>query len=249
MHAMRVIAWVKMAFSLPRPKINTIIFALPATAAIEMDIIVADDHAILRTAVRRMVLMAAPTATLRETADYTELFTELHRRPPDFLLLDLIMPGIDDWKATVPALVRGLAETRTVVVSATDDPDVVRSLVPAGIVGFIPKRCDERTFLNALRLIFEGGTYLPTGVVCPPMATPSPSAAAPARPLHLTPRQRTVLSLVSTGLSNKEIARRLNLSEATVKVHLNAAVRMLGVRNRTEAALVAKQLGLAAPLS
>ncbi len=216
-----------------------------------MDIIVADDHAILRAAVIRMTLEAAPAAEVREAADYTELFAELHRRAPDFLLLDLIMPGVGDWKAAVPALVQRLTETRIIVVSASDDPDVVRTLVPAGIVGFVPKRCDERTFLNALRLIFDGGTYLPTGAICQPMATglSGGEVTIPARPLHLTPRQRAVLSLVSIGLSNKEIARHLNLSEATVKVHLNAAARMLGVRNRTEAALLAKQMGLGAPLS
>jgi DNA-binding NarL/FixJ family response regulator len=106
----------------------------------------------------------------------------------------------------------------------------------AGASAFIPKSAPGQVLINALRVIIAGGTYMPTGVLA--------ALRAEAAPAHgeLTLRQRRVLELLSTGLSNKRIARELEISEITVKAHVSAIFRKLGVANRMQAGLEARRL-------
>jgi len=125
------------------------------------------------------------------------------------------------------------------VISGTEDGTLVRSLIACGVAGFIPKSDSSAVILQAVRLVLAGGTYAPLRLLAP---TAQPTHADHCAPTvaGLTARQQEVLALLARGLPNKLIARELDLSESTVKVHLLAIYRVLAVRNRTEAVVAAQ---------
>jgi DNA-binding NarL/FixJ family response regulator len=129
-----------------------------------------------------------------------------------------------------------------VVASGEDDPAVIRAALAAGAVGFLPKAESPDVLQQALRLVLGGGTYTPPQALSDlqPGAAPRPDASG------LTPRQTDVLRCLMRGQPNKLIARELGLTEGTVKIHIAAILRVLQARNRTEAVVVARNLGLSA---
>ena len=135
------------------------------------------------------------------------------------------------------------------IVSSDDDPELIRQAIDLGASGFVPKTSTPPLLISALQLILAGGVYLPRAVLSqtPQGAAPrsaEPSTSAAATPSGLTDRQEEVLLKAVRGQSNKTIARAMDLSEGTVKAHLSAAFRVLGVRNRTEAVYAAAARGI-----
>jgi DNA-binding NarL/FixJ family response regulator len=137
-----------------------------------------------------------------------------------------------------------------VVISAAEDRPTVIEAINCGAMGFIPKVSSSTLLMSALQFVFAKGVYIPPSVLRSPVNTgqPSPAAAlktqvATLRQLGLTQRQIEVLELLVQGLPNKLIGRKLDLSEATVKNHVTAALRTLNVSNRTQAVLAVGQLG------
>jgi DNA-binding NarL/FixJ family response regulator len=126
--------------------------------------------------------------------------------------------------------------TPIVVVSAVGDPKIMQDVIMGGACAFIPKSAPGQVLINALRVILAGGTYMPTGIVAALRGGDGTSHS------ELTLRQRRVLELLSTGLSNKRIARALDISEITVKAHVTAIFRKLGVSNRVQAGLEARRV-------
>ncbi len=162
------------------------------------------------------------------------------------MLLDLAL-GKEDGLSVLARISEHAPSVPVVIVSATETTSVIRRALACGAAGFLPKSADSTTLIAALRLVLDGGIYVPPAVLNSEAVddTSVASRANPARHNHnLTLRQLEVLSLLSKGLSNKGIARRLNLSESTVKLHIAAILRALGVNNRTQAALVAERLDL-----
>lgn len=212
-----------------------------------MKILIADDHELFRDSLRLVLeqLDGPPTVidandfdqALRAAVDHTDL---------DVVLMDLSMPGMD-WSDAIGHLRRLLPEKVPIVVlSASDDRANVVRAVNLGAQGYIPKTSSSRVMLSALKLVLSGGVYLPAALLS--NDEPEPSAAAIASvPDVLTPRQRDVLALLGQGKSNKEIARSLDLAEGTVKLHVTAILKALGVNNRTRAVVAAARLGLAIP--
>ncbi len=140
-----------------------------------------------------------------------------------------------------------------VVVSANDDPRVIRRALDHGAAGFIPKDTASDVLLSALRLVLAGGTYIPPTMLdasgtdqgAPPVQEAGPSPETGHGPLdRLTPRQREVLRLIAAGMTNKSIAQQLDVTENTVKVHITSILKTLGVSNRTQAVITAQQWGL-----
>ena len=131
-----------------------------------------------------------------------------------------------------------------VVISGSDDTSDALAALSAGAMGYVPERSDLETLVQALHLVLAGGTYVPP---LKPLVDPAAAsaAAAPATPdwssLPLTPRQKHVLHLLTQGLSNKLIARELGVSVDTVKDHVAAVLKALGVASRTQAVVVATQ--------
>jgi DNA-binding NarL/FixJ family response regulator len=224
-------------------------------------ILIADDHELFRDGLRLVLSDLGPEVTVAEAGTYDETLrlvaTAEGEAPLDVLLLDLVMPGMP-WAEGLSAVRATAPDLPVVILSASNDRRLVLESVRLGAAGFIPKTSSSKVMLSALRLVLSGGIYLPPSLIAEAgMAGPGESAgtghAAPfdpaseARPANappLTPRQREVLALLGQGKSNKEIARQLDLSEGTVKLHVTAILKSLNVSNRTGAVVAASRLGL-----
>jgi DNA-binding NarL/FixJ family response regulator len=234
-----------------------------------MNILVADDHGIVRLGLieaLKQLCDAEHRFIEAEDADQVlgAIASGVHL---DLILLDLFMPGAVGFELLSRVCELGQG-TPVVVMSASDSVADVRKAIDCGASGFIPKSTPQDLTLNALRLVLAGGVYVPTALVRAtnvnagsefdeptahvrtaqlsrdekgPVA--SLSGEEDAGLTQLTARQREVLALMSRGLSNKRIARALGLSEFTVKAHVAAILRVLGVANRVEAAAQARRLG------
>lgn len=162
--------------------------------------------------------------------------------PVSVALIDWRMPGVDG-VAWFKRLIAAHPATRIVVMSGAEDATMVRDLLAAGAAGFIPKTDSAAVILQAMRLVLAGGIYAPARLLS---GAPEGSSGALGKRTPgalgaegLTGRQLDVLRLLAKGLPNKLIARELDLSEGTIKVHLLAIFRTLGVNNRTEAVISA----------
>lgn len=208
------------------------------------DILIADDHPLFRSALRQALVSAADAQVqLTEVGSITELQVSLDARADwDLVLLDLNMPGAYGFSGLV--LLRGqYPHIPVVVISAQEESSVVNRARDFGASGFIPKSSSLEAIQEAVRTVLEGGTSWPVsrgggGPLSEQEKTVSAQLAS------LTPQQFRVLTMVCDGLLNKQIAYELNVSEATVKAHVTAIFRKLGVRTRTQAALVLQQMEL-----
>ena len=204
-----------------------------------MKVLIADDHPLVRDALARTVRELEPEAQVVQAGDF-EALLRLASEPFDLALVDLNMPGLNGMlglrrlRERVPTL-------PVVVASGQDDAATIRAVLAEGAAGFIPKSERPEVLLSALRLVLAGGVYVPARSLDVPAAPPTSPAAAAAL---LTPRQRDVLRALSRGQPNKLIARELGLTEGTVKIHIAAILRALQARNRTEAVVRARELGL-----
>jgi DNA-binding NarL/FixJ family response regulator len=200
-------------------------------------VLIADDHPLYRDALRAVVPQACPGADISEANSQEEVLAAVAAcREFSLVLLDLNLPGATGLSC-LTELRRMVPATPIVVVSAVGDPKIMQDAIMGGACAFIPKSAPGQVLINALRVILAGGTYMPTGIV----AALRGGEGGPARN-ELTLRQRRVLELLSTGLSNKRIARALDISEITVKAHVTAIFRKLGVSNRVQAGLEARRV-------
>ena len=205
-----------------------------------MHVLIADDHPLVRDALLRVVRMIEPGSRVDEAGDFAAVIACVERSTPDLLLLDLNMPGMDGL-AGLRRLRQRFPSLATVVASGQDDPVTIRAALAAGASGFVSKADPAPLLLHALRLVLDGGVYVPARML-DDFHNGAPRAGAD--PSGLTPRQLDVLDLLLVAQPNKQIARTLGLSEGTVKIHIAAILRALRARNRTEAVLRARELGL-----
>lgn len=219
-----------------------------------MKLLLADDHAMFRTAVADGLEAMIGTGTeVLEADSYDAAHALLQNNPDvDVVLLDLLMPGFANFDG-LGVLVRDFPAVPVVVLSGSESRENVTRALSLGAMGYIPKRYSNDVLIGALRLVLSGGLYVPPAVLPlssdPATPKPTPQATSPAatiRPedLGLTPRQSEVLALVLQGLPNKLICRRLNLAEPTVKVHMQAVLRALDAQNRVQAVIEASRRGL-----
>ncbi len=200
-------------------------------------VLIADDHPLYCDALRAVVPQACPGADISEANSQEQVLSAVAAgREFSLVLLDLNLPGATGLSC-LTALKKAAPTTPIVVVSAVGDPKIMQDAIMGGASAFIPKSAPGQVLINALRVILAGGTYMPTGIV----AALRGGDGGPARN-ELTLRQRRVLELLSTGLSNKRIARALDISEITVKAHVTAIFRKLGVTNRVQAGLEARRV-------
>jgi DNA-binding NarL/FixJ family response regulator len=202
-------------------------------------VLLVDDHAVLRAGLGQL-LDAVPDITVVAAASSGEEALELvERLQPDVVLMDLSMPGISGIEATRAITTRWPA-VRVVALTSFGDRDTVVRSVDAGAVGYLVKDTDPEDVIKAVHQAARGESPLS------PMAATALLRARSARALlpSLTARERDVLALLAGGLSNREIARRLGIREATVKAHLTHVYQVLGVSDRTAAALWAYQQDL-----
>jgi len=215
-----------------------------------MRILLADDHSLFREGLLHVLKELGTDPDVVQAADYPGAIETAERNPDlDLALLDLNMPGMD-----------GLTGVRTfrnkfpllpvIVLSASESPDDVKHALDAGVLGYIPKSSTAQLMLSAIKLVLAGGVYLPSLLLghdggAEHAATARTAGAAPkATTRGLTERQLQVLALLAEGKPNKLIARTLDITEGTVKIHLAAIFQTLGVRNRTEAVIAAQAMDL-----
>jgi len=205
-------------------------------------ILVADDHALFRDGLRYVLARLGDEVEVLEAKDCTEALALVGSRPDlDLLLLDLAMPGMDGL-AGLRVLRARRPSMPVVILSASEEPADVRQALDRGAMGFIPKSSTSSVMLGALRLVLSGGVYLPPAFLDRFQTGRTPTAVPSIEALGLTPRQHDVLRLLGKGQSNKEIARVLGLAEGTVKLHISAILRALGVGSRTRAVIAAARL-------
>jgi DNA-binding NarL/FixJ family response regulator len=215
-------------------------------------LLLADDHALVREGLKHSLRPLASDLEFLEAATAEEVMSLLVRRADlDLALLDLVMPGNAGFD-----LLTHVCDTRpelpVVMLSGASDPHKMRKALDIGAAGFITKSATAQVMLSALRLVLAGGIYVPPDM----LRETAPSAHEPRAPggqtvrtpgsvlVSLTARQLEVLGCICQGHSNKHIARELDMAGNTVKTHVAAIFRTLGVDNRTQAALVARELGL-----
>ncbi|HVI60150.1 MAG TPA: response regulator transcription factor [Luteimonas sp.] len=212
-------------------------------------LLIADDHPLFRAALRQAAADAVDALQVREAASLDEVLAALDAEPGiDLVLLDLHMPG-NHGLAGLAAIRAQHPGVAVIVVSANDDPRVVRRALDHGAAGYLPKSAGLDELREAIRSVMACEQWLPATLrasVARAQSSADDSALA-ARLASLSPQQFRVLALVAQGLLNKQIADRLDVQERTVKAHLSAIFDRLGVRNRTQAGVVLRELELSDP--
>lgn len=218
-----------------------------------MKCLVVDDHALIRDAMRSVLVALREDVTILEAGNSHDAMGLIEKHPDTALvMLDLNLPDRNGLDVLAELRSRHPAVSVVMLSAFTDRENVVKAL-DGGAQGFIPKTDTRDVLINALRLVLAGGVYIPPAILgrTAPSQQTSPPEVTSRRPtpaqLGLTERQLDVLGLIMEGKSNKLICRALNLAEPTVKNHVSAILKALQVSNRTEAVLAVAALGWELP--
>ena len=208
-------------------------------------ILIADDHALLRQGIRKVLEIESDFQVVGEAADGDEAIRLTKELRPDIVLLDINMPKINGIEVA-KRLTQAKAPWKIIALTIHEDDHYVVELIQAGAVGYLLKDIEPGLLVQAIRLVMAGEVFINPGLaetvreqLKKPGMTLEAVLAAQTQKRRLTPRELEVLALVSHGMSNLEIAQRLFLSEKTVKNHLTNTFRKIGVTDRTQAVLYA----------
>jgi DNA-binding NarL/FixJ family response regulator len=209
------------------------------TEAVAIRVLIVDDHPLVRRGLTSLLNGAGGMEVVGAAADGAEAVASVVEKRPDIVLMDVSMPGMDGLEA-VRRLLEAVPGTRVVMLTSFSQRDVVIEAFDSGAVGFLLKDAEPSELINGIRAAARGDAPL-----SPRAAKELLEDRATRRPLDdITNRERDVLTLVARGMSNKQIAWRLGISEKTVKAHLGSVFDRLGVQDRTQAALWAQKHGL-----
>jgi DNA-binding NarL/FixJ family response regulator len=201
-----------------------------------------DDHDLVRAGLEQL-LGATPDLSVVATGSDGAFAVDLvDAHAPDVVLMDLSMPGVDGIEAT-RRVRAAYPDTRIVILTSFSERGRILEAIDAGALGYLLKDADADEIVRGVRAAYEGGSPLDPRVA---VALVQQRRAADSAADALTPREREVLECVAEGLPNKLIARRLGIAERTVKAHLTRVFSVLGVTDRTQAALWAREHGLSA---
>jgi DNA-binding NarL/FixJ family response regulator len=216
-------------------------------------IVVADDHEVVRAGFAAILDTQPDFTVLGTAADGTEAVRTCQECRPDVVLMDVRMPGMDGIEATRLLTAAG-SGPRVLILTTFDLDEYVYDALRAGASGFLLKDVTAERLFDAVRVIAEGEALLAPAItrrLIGEFARQRPRPADPAQPTGplgtLTPRETEVLRLIAAGLSNPEIARRLVVTEETVKTHVSRVLSKLGLRDRTQAVVAAYESGLVVP--
>ena len=211
-------------------------------AEVGIRVFLADDHPVVREGLRTFLESRDGIEVVGEAGDGESAVTAIERLHPDVVLMDLVMPGMGG-VAAIRRLRERVPDTRVVVLTSFTSDDQVIPAVQAGAAGYLLKDVEPSGLEAAIRLVHQGEALLDpqvAGRVMEEVAHPAPGTDVAS----LTPREREVLSLLGRGMSNRELADALVVSEKTVKTHVSNILMKLGVHDRTQAALLAVREGL-----
>lgn len=202
-----------------------------------MKILIADDHDLVRDTLSAF-MENEPDIQVTAVADLDEACETARKTLFDLILLDYSMPGMNGLEGLTKAMEAG--DGRPVAIMSGIAPKAIaQDALEAGAIGFLPKTMGAKSLINAVRFMAAGETFVPVKFMTAEEAEPENPIAK-----GLSQRELEVLSGLCQGLSNKEIARELDLQEVTIKLHVKTTCRKLNAKNRTQAAMIAKEAGL-----
>jgi DNA-binding NarL/FixJ family response regulator len=210
-----------------------------ATSTVAIRVLVVDDHWVVREGLRRYLTDEPELMVIGEASNGNQAIALARELKPDVILMDILMPQMDGIEATA-RIKAEMPKVEIIALTSVLQDHSVSQAIQAGATGYLLKDTNGAELLRAIRSAVDGKVQL------------SPEAATrlakelrfPDHVERLTDRETEILKSVADGLSNKEIARRLSISEKTVKAHLNSVFAKLGVHSRTQAALHAIRTGL-----
>ncbi|TWS25017.1 response regulator transcription factor [Tsukamurella sputi] len=207
-------------------------------------VVLADDHAAIRAGLRMLLESSGEVQVIGEAADGAAALRQARALRPDVVVMDVRMPRVDGLAATASVVAE--TDSAVLVLTTFDLDEYVLGALSAGASGFLLKSAGGDDLIRAVRAVAEGDAVLDPKVTRAVIgALPRAAAEPEAVDLSaLTDRERDVLAGLGDGLSNQQIARRLDIGEATVKTHVSRVLMKLGVQSRVQAAVIAAQTGL-----
>jgi len=214
-------------------------------------ILLADDHELIREGVKLVLREYNPDCELFEAQDYAQTLNQIRLNPIlDLILLDLAMPGMERFNG-LKQVRNSAPSTPIIVLSVFENPDDVKTALAYGANGYVPKSSANKVLPAAIELVMQGETYLPGSALTQPHITTGTqfeyknmTTQQPFAGFNLTRRQIEVLQYLVEGHTNKGIARRMAITEPTVKTHLSKIYKILNISSRTEAVRLALQFGV-----
>lgn len=201
--------------------------------------LVVDDHPLFCDALVMTLQAIAPINKVETAPCLADALDLLDKSPqPDLVVLDLNLPDVDGFDGLLR--LRKATPARVLVVSSMADSRTINAVINAGAAGFVPKHSQRDMFRRALEALAKGETFVPEGHM-PSTEEDAATQDAVARLASLTAQQARILDLICEGKLNKQIAYELSIAETTVKAHVTAIMRKLGVHSRTQAVLIAKE--------
>lgn len=210
-----------------------------------MNILIADDHQLIREGLRYSLERHFDDLKIFEAKDGSEVIDVVasHQRSMNLVLLDLYMPGVQGF-SLLSTLCDSYPEIPVLLVSATNDPDLMHKALDCGASGFLTKNTDNDIIIQAIRLVLAGGVYLPPSIINRSGDEGKASDTTARIRKQITRRQWQVLVQLRSGKSNRDISASLHLSESTIKGHIAAIFKLLGATNRIQAVIEAQKLGI-----
>lgn len=209
----------------------------------EIKVLIADDHTVVRKGIRALLETEPGITVVGEAADGEDAIHRALALKPDVILMDLVMPKLDGVQA-IKELREVLPEIKVLVLTSFAEDRRIVAAIEAGALGYLLKDSSPEDLARAIREVHRGESSLHPKVAQQLVKKLQRPAEEPERE-ELTARERKVLALIARGLSNREIARELSISEPTVRTHVSNILRKLGLKSRTQAALYALKEGLA----
>jgi DNA-binding NarL/FixJ family response regulator len=210
-------------------------------------VVLCDDQALVRGGLRMILEAQTDIEVLGEAVDGHDAITLVRDVSPDIVLMDIRMPGLDGIEATRRLVSDPSVQARILILTTFNEDEYVYDALRSGAAGFLLKSCPPEELLHAVRRTAAGDTLLAAEItrrLVDDYLTRNAPTAHDADLGRLTDREREVLTLIGRGSTNAEIATQLYLGEATVKTHVNRIFAKLGVRDRTQAVIVAYESGL-----
>ncbi|HAV65335.1 MAG TPA: DNA-binding response regulator [Verrucomicrobiales bacterium] len=198
-------------------------------------ILIVDDHSLMRVGLVNLLNLEADLTVVAEASTGQQAIELYEKHHPDVVIMDLRMPGLSG-DETITRLAERYPDVKVLALSSYDLQEQIFRAVQAGARAFLPKDVVLEELLNAIRIVHEGGDYLPPAIAARLMER--------MRTPELSPREGSVLQLLAKGHSNKEIANVLSIAETTVKDHVSNILTKLGAADRTQATTTAIQRGL-----
>ncbi|MCB0174077.1 MAG: response regulator transcription factor [Anaerolineae bacterium] len=207
-------------------------------------LLIVDDHTVVRRGIEMIISTEPGLDVIGEAKDGQEAFNKVKDLQPDIVLMDLNMPKVNGVEA-IMKIKEGSPKTKVLVLTAYIDNENVSAAMKAGADGYTLKEVDSDILIGAIRSISQGGMPLhPQAARFLFQGEPKPAEPALTEEINLTDRELNVLELITQGLNNRKIAKELNLSIGTIKIHVSNILSKLGVSSRTEAAVKATQLDI-----